>query len=435
MARKRRPVVVGGNQIDLDAPGFEIRERGDRREAYWVASKDARRLGYVPRTVRLHGDLDNIAVITRMADRCAVLTQEMKQWLADGGEDRRPIFNGTVKSLIACYQLDKQSPFHNLGQSSQNIYGQWCAVLERHFGARRIDRLSGADLRRWFNEIAKPTKTGGLPRLSLARKCVRTMLSIVLSYGAELGLPACLRLLQVLERMTLKPPRHLLDEWKRKKPEQLPMTYAYAEAMVEEGIGRGTRQYRSVALGIAFQFELTLAQIDTIGAWERIEGPQKLTLDAIVHGTSVWRPGLRYEDFLPELILDMRRSKNSRQGIFDIREYPLLMRALASVPEAERVGPVVVNDAGRPFLKRHYYTLYRDLADARGVPKGVWSMNARHGGATEARQSGVLLEDTSEHLQHSNLQTTKRHYITPNIETTRRVARARVANRPKSEPK
>jgi hypothetical protein len=59
-------------------------------------------------------------------------------------------------------------------------------------------------------------------------------------------------------------------------------------------------------------------------------------------------------------------------------------------------------------------------------------MKARHGGATEARQSGALLEDTSEHLQHSNIQTTKRHYITPNIETTRRVARARVANRKKA---
>jgi hypothetical protein len=59
-------------------------------------------------------------------------------------------------------------------------------------------------------------------------------------------------------------------------------------------------------------------------------------------------------------------------------------------------------------------------------------MKARHGGATEARQSGALLEDTSEHLQHSNIRTTKHHYITPNIETTRRVARARVANRKKA---
>lgn len=55
-----------------------------------------------------------------------------------------------------------------------------------------------------------------------------------------------------------------------------------------------------------------------------------------------------------------------------------------------------------------------------------------HGGATEARQSGALLEDMSEHLQHGNIQTTKRHYIAPGIETTRGAARARVANRKES---
>ena len=108
------------------------------------------------------------------------------------------------------------------------------------------------------------------------------------------------------------------------------------------------------------------------------------------------------------------------------------MHALAAVPEAERHGPVAVDDAGNPFQRRYYNAVYRELADACSIPNGVWNMKARHGGATEARQSGVLLEDTSEHLQHSNIQTTKRHYITPSVETTCRVARARVANRKES---
>jgi hypothetical protein len=233
--------------------------------------------------------------------------------------------------------------------------------------------------------------------------------------------------------MTLSPPRHLLDEWRRKKPEQLPMSYAYAEAIVDEGLKRADRRYRSLALGVAAQFELTIAQIDVIGSRERIDRARGVPEGSLVQERTIWRPGLCYEDFLPGMVLDMRRSKNSKGGIFDLAEYPLFMRALAAVPEGERRGPVAVDDKGLPFHRRHYNALYRELADARGLPKGVWNMNARHGGATEARQSGVLLEDTSEHLQHSNLQTTKRHYITPNIETTRRVARARVASRKKSE--
>ncbi len=432
MARKRLPLRVGQARIDLDAPGFEIRERGGRREAYWVASKEARRLGYVPRTVRLHGDLDNLAEVNRLAERCAVLTLEMKQWLADGGRDPRPIYDGTLHSLIVCYQTDKESPYRNIGQNTRRTYDEWCATLDRAFGARRIDRLSGQDLRRWFNEVAKPNKPGGLPRLSLARKCVRTMLSILLNYGVELGLPACLQLVQALERMTLSPPRHLLEEWKQKKPQQLPMTFAYARAIVEEGLKRGNRRFRSLALGVAAQFELTIAQVDVIGAWERIESPRGLPENSIVRGKKVWRPGLQYEDFLPDMVLDLRRSKNSKQGIFDLSEYPLFMQALAAVPVAERHGPVALDDSGNPFQRRYYNTVYRRLADACSVPKGVWNMQARHGGATEARQSGALLEDTSEHLQHSNIQTTKRHYITPSVETTRRVARARVANRKKA---
>lgn len=258
------------------------------------------------------------------------------------------------------------------------------------------------------------------------------MLSILLSYGVELGLPACLRLAQALERMTLAPPRRLLLEWKQKKPQRLAMNYEYAHAIVEEGLSRGTRRHRSVALGVAFQFELTISQVDAIGAWERIESARALEKEAVVQGNRVWRPGLRYEDFLPDMVLDMRRSKTSKQGVFDIREYPLLMHVLGALPEEERHGPVVIDDAGIPFYRRHYVDLYRDLADARHVPKGVWNMHARHGGATEARQSGATLEDTSEHLQHSNIQTTKKHYVTPNIETTRRVARARVAGRKKA---
>jgi hypothetical protein len=368
-----------------------------------------------------------------MAERCAVLTEEMKQWLIGGGKDTRPIYDGSLRSLIKCYQTDKESPYRNIGQNSQRVYDEWCRTLDRAFGARRIDRLSGQDLRRWFNEVAKPSRPGGLPRLSLARKCVRTMLSILLNYGVELGLPACLELVQALERITLSPPRELLEEWRRNKPAQLHMAYAYAEAIVDEGLKRGTRRHRSLALGVAAQFEFTIAQIDVIGSWERIDHARRMPEGSMVHGRHVWKPGLLYEHFLPSMVLDMQRSKNRKPGTFDVAEYPLFMRALAAVPDVERRGPVAIDDAGSPFQRRYYNALYRELANSRGVPRGVWNMNARHGGATEARQSGALLEDTSEHLQHSNLQTTKRHYIAPNIETTRRVARARVAHRDKNK--
>jgi hypothetical protein len=56
-ARKRRPLVVNGETVELDAPGFELRERNNgARDQYWIATAAARTRGYLPRMVRLHYD-------------------------------------------------------------------------------------------------------------------------------------------------------------------------------------------------------------------------------------------------------------------------------------------------------------------------------------------------------------------------------------------
>jgi hypothetical protein len=50
-----------------------------------------------------------------------------------------------------------------------------------------------------------------------------------------------------------------------------------------------------------------------------------------------------------------------------------------------------------PMRRRYYQDLYRDVADAAGVPRAVWNMFARHGGVTEAHESGADLVDVSKH--------------------------------------
>src|SRR5207249_10901462 len=119
-----------------------------------------------------------------------------------------------------------------------------------------------------------------------------------------------------LERMTLSPPRYLLQEWKERRPKRLPMSFAQAKAIVDEGLKRGTRRHRSLALGVAAQFELTLAEIDVIGSWEKIDRARAMPMGAIARAGRVWRPGLCFEHFVPNMILDMRRSKNSKPGVF-----------------------------------------------------------------------------------------------------------------------
>ena len=76
--------------------------------------------------------------------------------------------------------------------------------------------------------------------------------------------------------------------------------------------------------------------------------------------------------------------------------------------------------------------MYQDIREAAGVPDNVWSSRARHGGGTEARAAGAPIDDIADHLQKSDVEGTRRDYIVGNVETTRRVARKRVASRPKA---
>ncbi|RAI42813.1 integrase [Rhodoplanes roseus] len=430
MPRARQPIAVDGVTIALDAPGLKLLRRpGGRLEPRWVASDDARRRGYRPRTVRLHGDIGAVSGLQEIAARCRVLWAEMEAWLAEDGAPRRALYDGTLASLIALYQTDADSPYRAVRPNTRRGYDDWCRTLARKFGARRIDRLHGTDLRRWYLAIAAPPAPGGTPRLRLASACVRSMLMILLSYGVELHLPGCLALAQALERMTLRVPQALLDAWHAAKPARTAMTYEHAAAIVAAGLARGTRRHRSISLGVALQFELTLAQIDVIGTWEPLDRAVPVPAGAVTAGRSLWRPGLCWEDFSPGMVLDIARHKTGVAAAFDLSAYPLVMAAIAAVPDTERHGPVAIDDAGRPFRRRHYVTLYGELAAAAGVPASVWNMSARHGGATEAREAGCAIEDVADHLQKTDLEGTRRDYVAGNLATTRRVAAARVAKR------
>ena len=82
MARKRKPLVFSGETVELDAPGLEIRQRKNGVcDLYWIASAEACKRGYLPRTVRLYIDLESLKDSQDLEQRCKVLTSEMLAWL------------------------------------------------------------------------------------------------------------------------------------------------------------------------------------------------------------------------------------------------------------------------------------------------------------------------------------------------------------------
>jgi hypothetical protein len=58
------------------------------------------------------------------------------------------------------------------------------------------------------------------------------MLSILLRYGAELGLPGCLELPKVLARMMLTVPQDVRHAWKAARPKKSGMRHEHAAAIV-----------------------------------------------------------------------------------------------------------------------------------------------------------------------------------------------------------
>lgn len=439
MQHRRRTLIVAGQAIEIDAPGLDIREGGTRR-AYWVCPKRGRRMRFQPTILRLHFDLDSAADVERMAAQCRQLYTEMLEWIASPEAQDRITYDGTLESLFELWQRDPLSPWHGHSENTKSSYEYGIRVLKAHgYTNRRVDRLTGQDLRRWHNEIAQPKDYVGQPLKRKADVAIRDVLRASLVYGMEVGLTECAPLLAVLSVMRFKGPKMTKDERAIVKKPKLPMSYEQAEAIVKLGIAKGEKKWRSIALGVAAQFEFTLRQIDVIGAWEPIRGPRAFPAGTIVAGKKWWRPGLRFEDI--GTLLSLPTSKTDTDVDFEPGEYPLFQTALASVPVADRVGPLCVTNDDMPFQKRYFADIFRQLATDAGVPEEIWNARARHGGLTEGYEAIVeqhgegsaALNDLRFHGQHGDIQTTFGHYIRPGAKATTRVAKLRVASRTKKD--
>lgn len=435
---------MNGERTETDAPGLEIQDR-HHVELRWRATQDAIKHGYHPKSVRLTTTLafrvteDAIHVtgerveFDRLAAHCRELNLEMLEWLGNPAALPTREYTGLLRSLVDLFKSDPESSYNTSNSpNTRRGYDDLCRPLVERFGDRRIDRLNGRDMRRWFHILLEPSRPGAPPRLVLARRCVKVMMPILLAYGMEVGLLGCAELRKVLVEIDIRVSADVVRRWRAMRVTPLPMTAEHAEAIIAEGLRRGTVCHRSLALGVAAQFEMTLSQIDMVGLYQPIPNTAALPPGTVVKRGELWDGGLRYEHFMPDMILDTRRHKTGRPGVYDLREYPLFMRALEAVPEAERVGPVVVDDDGAPMTRFRYSDLYREITAAAGVPRAVWNMKARNGGASEASDSGATDEEVANHLRNDP-KTARGFYIHASITQSRKVARLRVADRQKKK--
>ena len=394
--------------MELKAPGLKVRPRADGTTAhYWVASAVAKNTeGYPLKTVRVHGSDDEVAA------RCRVLTAELKEWLTKRGQGTRPTYDGTLRSLIRLYQQTAESSYFEVKSNTRSMYDESLRLLETSVGARRLEKVTGLDIRRWHSKFKEPAADGKPERHRRAYKAIQ-LLRIVIGFGVVMNISECFRLKTVMEEMRFHVPRGRTAA----------ISFEQTKAICELAISKGRL---SLALAQALQFELTLRQIDVIGRWEDAE---EADTGGIVFRGQRWRDGLLWSDIDDKGVLVKTTSKTGKVAEHDTMQYPFLRAIMDLVPIGQRFGPVVKSETtGLPYQQRYFIKMWRTLADACGVPKDVLNRDSRAGGITEGGDAGADIEMLRHHANHDNIATTQR-YNRKTLEKTSNVAQLRVAHR------
>lgn len=350
----------------LHAPGLKRRARiGGADARYFIVPAKDVTAGYETdiRTIPKNASEEEAAAM------CRGWRAELVAWRTG---QPKPV-NYTFAWLIVRYRFDKLSPFHQKHPATQQNYKYELAALQESIGHMRFDplvplsmtsRVLGEHLREWhygwgcpvevLDEWGKPTTAPSAP--SRARHLVM-MLRTIVSYGVEIGAPGCPDLRERLRVMEFPTPPA-----RTKAP-----TYAQVDAIVNKALEMG---FRSVAITTLAQYELIERRAHIIGQWHE----------------DAWRPGWLWEGVTPEWVISYYQTKRGRTlRQYDLRGVQRLLGLMQETPKEARTGAIIICErTGRPWTKRYYQEVFRDIATAAGVPTDVWSMDMRAGGATEA---------------------------------------------------
>ncbi len=412
--------------MELNAPGLKRRPNKDGTvRHYWVASavsKNAK--DYPQKTVPVFGSDEEIA------HRCRVLSSELKLWLSNRGLGAKPLYDGSLKSLIKVYRETEESPYHSIKHNTREMYDESLDLLVETVGTRQLSRLSGLDFQRWYNKLKEPAahtekeialaKKAGTklePKPERVRRAYKAMqmLRIVVKFGIVANVTECARLAVVLEQMRFHVPPARTER----------ITFQQVEAICAKAIEQGRL---SIALAQALQFELTLRQVDVIGLWEPLQDRDEG--QGIVSGRRRWTGGLAWSHIDANGILSKVTTKTGQVAEHDTTAYPFLRSILDHIPQEKRIGPMIVDEStGLPYRDRQRFArVWRAIANECGVPRDVWNRDSRAGGVTEGSDAGANIEHLRHHANHANIATTAR-YNRNTIEKTRTVAELRVAHR------
>ncbi|MBC9875973.1 integrase [Bradyrhizobium sp. INPA01-394B] len=390
--------------------------RYNGKRPVWRASKSAIAEGYPLKSVHLTSLADNPV---QLRQRCERLQAEMLSWLKGKRSNIDPQFDGTFRSLFDLYQVDKESPYHKLKRSSRVPYDVYLRMMRTNIGERLINACDGRDVKRWFAVWSEPAEGKTKRQVAKARMAIY-VLKAALSFGILCRKPGCVEFRAVLDAIRF--------ETLRPRDVALP-----ADVVVKARAAAHAAAHPRAALCYAIQFEGAVRQWDVTGQWFPIADSQPSAVHD--HGTK-WI-GPTWANIDENLILRWTPTKTEFTTglpvVIDLAACPMVMEELALIPEAERVGPLIVNPkTGFPYRNDKFHDVWCDVKEAIGLSAKVWSRDLRKSGSTEARAAGAPLDDVKKLMGHAeNSDTAAKVYDLAVLEAHRRIAAARVASRKK----
>jgi hypothetical protein len=388
-----------------NAPGLVLRPRNDGWTAQWQCRTDIAKKGFEPKswTICQIGPEPTDMERRLISDRCNILQSEMLVY-GRGGLPTMAVYDGTIKGLIDCYQLDPDSPFHKLRFNSRNNYVNLLRRLLTDIGEEHLMEVKARTALRWHEMWV-----GEKNHIAMAHSLMG-MVRTLMTFGATiLDCPECKRIKPVLGDMRFTMPKA--------RTERLTAAHAVAIRAKAHELGR-----HSLAVAQAFQFECILRQKDIIGEWVPMTEPG---MSDVTDRGDKWLRGLRWSEIDGDLILRHTTSKKGKDIEIDLKLAPMVMEELQRLPSIPKSGPVVVLErTGIPYRGAQFRKDWRLIATAAGVPERVYNMDSRAGAISEATDAGAELEHVRQAATHSDIKMTQR-YSRNAVDKTANVQRKR----------
>lgn len=410
-----------------NAPGLTWAPLKGGWEARWRARPDLVRKGFAPKSARLWagpGEPDDYQR-KMIAAQCERLQGEMLVWARGGvrpiAPDGRPHFDGTWKSLLACYRTHRHSPYLKLRYDSRCHYDRQLALIGRErfeiadiagYRLRTLAETRTSDIMDWHAEWVADGK------VSMGHSLM-TMIRLILNFGSaimeeddgRLG-GHCARLAGKLSKVRIK----------QGKPRDEVLTTEQVIAIRAKAHELGRP---SIALASACQCDFMFRQRDIIGEWVPLSEPG--IVDAIyIDGAEKWLRGLRWEEIDQDMRLTHVTSKRSKEVVIDLRLADMVMEELRHRPGFDGTrsslpakGPVIVSErTQQPYVNHKFRRAWRKIATAAGIPAHVQNRDTRAGAITEADRAGVPLTSIQQAATHGDIAMTQRY----NREAPRKIA-------------